>query len=191
MNAYQDAEQIFDKILTKCRDISIWILYLQYLRHTKFGKIHIGKSLDEYNNERKLIENSFEQATDHIGISSDSYPLWREYIEYVRSWPDTGIYADNGKKMMTLRKIYQRVVAIPMENLDSLWKEYEYMEKQNGEHLAEKVLPEFNEKYLHAKTIYADRKRYTADIDFKRLATQPSKKLIEIQQLDQWNKWLK
>lgn len=65
-------------------------------------------------------------------MSHDSYKLWREYVDYVRSWPETGIYCDLGRKMMSLRKIYQRVVCIPMENLDSLWREYEIMEKQNG-----------------------------------------------------------
>jgi hypothetical protein len=78
-----------------------------------------------------------------------------------------------------------------MDCLDIIWKEYENLERQAGEHLAEKVLPEFNDKYLHAKAIFKERKRLVERIDMGRPAVPPTNSIAELQQLDRWNKWIK
>lgn len=143
-NLYSEAEEVFTKIVfKKSRNIQLWIMYTNYLKSIKYPD-RIGKSLDDYINERKLIESAYEQSIDDVGGSFNSYPLWREYIDYVSSWPESGVYSDIGKKRLTLRKVYQKAVNTPIDNLDDLWKEYEAFEKQTGEQLAEKVLLLFN-----------------------------------------------
>lgn len=196
-NLFEEAEEIFSKIISKCRDVTVWLSYVYYMRTIKYPVTttimegRTSKSIEDYNAERKAIELVYEQAVESIGYSFDSYPLWQSYIDFIRNWPETGIYADVGRKLNTLRKTYQRIVSIPMDNLDQFWREYESLEKQAGEHLAEKVLPEYNEKYLHARTIFNERRKFTYSIDFYRLATPPIGTLEEIQQLDLWNKWIK
>jgi cleavage stimulation factor subunit 3 len=136
---YHEAEELFQKSLTKARNPHLWILYTNYLRNAKHRLDVVGRPLDDYNNDRKTIESAFENAIENVGSSLNSYPLWKEYLDFVKSWPETGVYSDMGRKLLTLRKVYQRAVCIPIENLDQLWKEYEALERQTGEHLAEKV----------------------------------------------------
>ena len=78
-----------------------------------------------------------------------------------------------------------------MEDNDKLWKDYEILEKMTGEHLAEKVLPEFSDKHMHANAIYRERRRVSSKIELDRLAVPPSNSMQELQQLSAWNKWIR
>jgi cleavage stimulation factor subunit 3 len=177
------AEDLFNKCLLKCRNVDIWKSYLTMVRKRTIDTI--PKPTDQYlAAERKRLENAFEKALENISYSCDSEEIWRLYIDFIREGSDSNIISGGyDKKLVPLRKIYQRALSIPMEGLDTFWKEYESLERTAGgdnQHLADKVLPEYNEKYLHAKTIYKDRKRYTNKISFDRLATPPSKVSIYV-----------
>jgi hypothetical protein len=78
-----------------------------------------------------------------------------------------------------------------MDDADTLWKDYETLEKMTGEHLAEKVLPEFSEKHMHANAIFRERKRVSSKIDLDRLAVPPTNGMQELQQLSAWNRWIR
>lgn len=80
---------------------------------------------------------------------------------------------------------------MPMEDNDRLWKDYEILEKMTGEHLAEKVLPEYSDKHMHANAIYRERRRVSGKIELDRLAVPPSNSMQELQQLSAWNKWIR
>jgi cleavage stimulation factor subunit 3 len=171
--ATSSAQEVYSKSLNKCYSVELWQSYIEFIRQTS--------------KDRKILEEAFERAVESVGMSVDSYPLWRTFIDFQKELPDS----DPGGKLSALRKVYQRAVSVPMDSLDTIWKEYESLEKQAGEHLAEKVLPEYNEKYLHAKAIFRDRKRLVAKIDMDRPATPPTNSIIELQQLDNWNRWIK
>ena len=187
--AARELEDIFNKILPKCRDVDVWLVYLRFQQQVL------------HPNEFKFIESLYEQASERIGYSIHASKFWKEYLHFIKSSSinDATVASSSNDssqvnaKLTLLRKIYQKICTIPMDNLEAYWKEYESLEKQAGEHLAEKVLPEFREKVLHAKTIYLDRKKFSQSINFHYLACPSSlaPTLEEIQQLDHWNKWLK
>ena len=173
----------------KCRSVELWILYLSLQKKKTIDKA--PKVTDpSYSLNRKAYENIFEKAVENVGMSVDSDELWREYLDFARDFPESA-NDDATKKLVRLRKVLQRAICIPMNGLDILWKEYETLEKSAGETWAEKVLPEFNEKYNHARAIYKERSKFTDTIAFDRLATPPTKTLGEMQQLDNWNRWIK
>jgi hypothetical protein len=125
-------------------------------------------------------------------MSPSSYPVWKTYLDFIRSWPETGGAGfDPGRKLLALRKIYQRALSIPMDNLEAIWREYEQLEKSTGEVWADRVLPEYNDKYLHAAAVFKERYKYTSLILFDRMATPPTQSLQDLQQLDMWNKYVK
>lgn len=93
--------------------------------------------------------------------------------------------------LAALRKVFQRAVCVPMDESDIFWKEYEILEKMAGEHLAEKVLPEYSEKHMHANAIFKERRRVGSKIDVDRLAVPPTNSMQELQQLSAWNKWIR
>lgn len=183
------AEELFSKCLYKCRNIELWISYLQLQKKKTIDKT--PKTSDpSYAMNRKAYENVFEKAVENAGMSVDSDELWREYAGFARDFPESA-NDDATKKLVRLRKVLQRAICIPMNGLEILWKEYEALEKSAGETWAEKVLPEYNEKYNHAKAIYKERTKFTDTIAFDRLATPPTKTLGEMQQLDNWNRWIR
>jgi hypothetical protein len=78
---------------------------------------------------------------------------------------------------------------------DGLWNEYETLEKSFGDPTTiDSSLIEVSKRYLHAKSVYRERKRITANIVFDRLATPPPSNLSpnsnEVIQLSLWNNWI-
>lgn len=64
-------------------------------------------------------------------------------------------------------------------------------EEANGEQSAELVLPEFQRKYLHAKSVAKERKKLMQHLVFDRLATPPTNSHSELQQLEYWSLWIR
>ena len=98
---------------------------------------------------------------------------------------------DAGIKLKMLRGVYQRVLCLPVDDLDDFWQEYELLETGAGEHLAAALLPDLRAGYQHAKVVNRDRNRLGAKINLDRIATPPSNSLMELQQLSLWNKLIK
>lgn len=70
---------------------------------------------------------AYEYALRECGIDRESGEIWGEYIQYLAEiksknpW-ETQQHADN------LRKVYHRAVAIPLNNVEALWKAYDAFE---------------------------------------------------------------
>jgi cleavage stimulation factor subunit 3 len=187
-NESKKIEELFNQCIEKCRSIELWELYLSFIKNTSI-KSSQNAQPEQIDLKRKKIENAYEKAIANIGMAFNSYSIWKEYINFIRSWPEISV-GDAGRKLNTLRKIYQFALTIPMEQLDDIWNEYELFEKQINEQY-EIILQDWNKKFLHAKSIYKERKKFTNLIVFDRFATFPTFSSIEMQQLDHWNAWLK
>lgn len=184
------AEETFRKCLSKCRSIDLWKSYLSYLFNAFIDTMRLNMPLEQHSKVRAKCESAFEEAVENVGLALGSFPLWRSYIDFVKSWPEAGMI-ESGKKLHMLRHVYQRAVGVAMEQSDEIWTEYETFEKSNGEQSAELVLPEFNRKYLHAKSVAKDRRKLTQSIVFDRLATPPTNSQSELQQLEYWSLWIR
>lgn len=167
----EEAEKSFQLAnLQKCRSVDLWLLYIDFLKSSTFDK--------------KRVEEAFEESLRNVGLAIDSGPLWRKYLDYISEIRDP-------TRLHSLRRVYQRVLCVPLDSLDLLWSEYDKLERSAGEHLADQLLPEFQEKCNRAKAAYKDRKRLIAACDMHRLATPPKSAAAESQQLDAWNKLFK
>lgn len=62
-----------------------------------------------------------------MGQDKDSSDIWAEYIQFIKSGAANSTWEEQ-QKMDTLRKVYQRAVQIPLENVEILWKDYEAFE---------------------------------------------------------------
>ena len=76
---------------------------------------------------RDTVTKSYEFALQHVGQDKDSAEIWSEYIQFVKSGQTSSTWEEQ-QKMDALRKIYQRAVQIPLENVEILWKDYEAFE---------------------------------------------------------------
>ena len=55
-----------------------------------------------------------------MGMDIASFPIWNEYIRFLKSADAVGSYAEN-QKIAWIRKVYQRAVVNPMLNIEQAW----------------------------------------------------------------------
>jgi cleavage stimulation factor subunit 3 len=198
-NNYILADEALSNCLLKCRNVELWQSYLLLTKIHSVNSVKLTSSSTSafYFTEHAKLVGTFERALDCVGSSLSAAVIWQDYIYFIRN----GIVFDNnfievGKKLSALRSVFQRAVCVPMDNMEAVWNEYEVFEKTSasgtgGEDAMSAVLLEFSKKHLHAKSIYRDRKRLTAFIEFDRFACPPTHSSAEMQQLEMWNCWIK
>ena len=66
------------------------------------------------------MAQAYDFALDKMGLDILSFPIWNDYINFLKSVEAVGSYAEN-QKITAIRKVYQRGVVNPMANIESLW----------------------------------------------------------------------
>ena len=128
---------------------------------------------------REWTKKAYEVAIDHASFVNGNHLLWKQYLEWVKSWilnPAMNVdHALAQQQMINLRSIYQRLVTHPMTGLDQLYQEYEAFERGQSEALAQALLQEYTPKYQHARSTYLERNRVynVLDLQIGRLAIPP------------------
>lgn len=187
------AEELLSKELSKLRHVDLWMQYLKIMKRQVAGDKDKGatakEKADQQHMARRAYESAFDRALDNVGYSIESGPIWKDYIDFLRDYPEAQM--DPTKKMAAVRRAYQRALSVPMEQLDALWKDYEAYEKIISEHHAKEILPDIQNKYLSAKALFRERKRIVGRIFFDRQAVPSTRSRQEMEQLDLWNKWIR
>ncbi|KAG0137665.1 hypothetical protein HOY82DRAFT_535356 [Tuber indicum] len=100
-NELQHVERIFQRSLFNVPNVELWSIY--------------------WRERRAVVNQRYEFVLNHVGFDGGAGMIWTEYIEFVKSLP--------GTRMDTLRKVYQRAVATPVQRVELLWKEYNQFEQ--------------------------------------------------------------
>jgi len=66
------------------------------------------------------MAQAYDFALDKMGLDLMSYSIWNDYINFLKSVEATGSYAEN-QKITAIRKVYQKGIANPMINIETLW----------------------------------------------------------------------
>ncbi|KZV73632.1 Suf-domain-containing protein [Peniophora sp. CONT] len=138
---YQFAEELFKRFLLSSPHVDLWRVYLSYVRR-------INSSAQARENVRK----AFEFALNHIGHDKEAGDIWVDYIRFIQQG-ETPTTRDEQTKMDQLRKVYQRAVQIPLENVEQLWQEYERFENGLNHVLAKKFMAEYSPAYMQARSV--------------------------------------
>lgn len=69
------------------------------------------------------MAQAYDFALDKIGMDIHSYPIWNDYVNFLKSVEAIGSYAEN-QKISAVRKVYQRGVINPMTGMETFWKDY-------------------------------------------------------------------
>jgi hypothetical protein len=150
---YPEIERILPLALRTIPDIELWKLYLVYqkLVHTPAA----GQSTEEKEREKNVaIEQAYEYVLEHMGLDLFAGQVWKSYINFVRSIPTRSSIEEQGKTTQ-LRKLYQRIIAIPIQpkELASFWEEYQAFEKGVAASFANKsLMHKFIADYQHKFT---------------------------------------
>lgn len=181
-------DTLMKEAVVKCRSVELWTSYLKGFKQRNVD-VHAHAS-ETFASAKKACQDLYEKAIESVGMSVQASALWTQYLDYVKSWPETGPL-DTGRKLSALREIYRKAVCNPMENLDAYWKEYEQFEMQAGEHLAVQMLSELSPRHTHAKIVFKERSRLASTIDFNKLALPPSGSMQDVSHLKSWNAFLR
>lgn len=178
---YVNAESIFRRCLLMCPNIDLWRCYLAYIRHIKGGKP----------DEKESVVRAFEFALEHMGMDLNATHIWREYIQYVRG----GVAAtkaanqfEESQRVTMLRRLYQRAIESPINNLETLWKEYDAFESGVNKVLAKALIGEFAGKYMTARAVCHERRQHMDGIQLNVLPTPPKHTPQEAQQVRLWRR---
>lgn len=129
LSNFQQVEALFTRCLRSTPSVSLWKSYLSYTRRVNPLPAPSGSGDEEgeRGRVRRLIEEAYEFATRHVGMSRDAGEIWGEYIKFIKD-REAKTPWQSGQKMDDLRKIYQRVVGIPLANVEAIWREYDQFE---------------------------------------------------------------
>lgn len=77
-------EAVFADALKTVCSVRLWRLYLGYVRAARFlGRVDEAEAAQG----RTVLAKAFESAIAHVGLDVDSFPIWWDYLEFIRAQP--------------------------------------------------------------------------------------------------------
>lgn len=137
-------EKIFDRCLRTSTSVQLWAFYITFIRRRNPVD---GVDVDKAKTSRILINQSYDFCLGHVGQDRQAGPLWYEYIGFLKGAPVrcnslraayrllTKPFQSSGtweaqQNMDNIRRTYQQAVAIPLDNVEQIWSEYNHWEQQ-------------------------------------------------------------
>jgi len=176
---FDRVEKLFQRCLIKILHLDLWKTYLSYVKETK----------QALNSFREKMIQAYEFAVEKIGLDYSSYPIWCEYINFLKAGEAQGAYAEN-QKISQIRKVYSRAVHTPIYNIEVLWKEYSQFEQSVNRMLAEKLIHEKTREYQNARRAVKDCETVTHGFNRSLPAIPPTSVAFEMTQKDLWRKYI-
>jgi cleavage stimulation factor subunit 3 len=88
------------------------------------------------------------------------------------------------------RKIYQRAVCMPLENLETLWQSYNQFEIDLNKSTARKFVAEKSPVYMQARSALRQMRTIMGGLDRNKVPRPPTWTPLERQELDRWKAWI-
>ncbi|KNE89830.1 hypothetical protein PSTG_16729 [Puccinia striiformis f. sp. tritici PST-78] len=181
---FPEVEQIFSRCLRSSVSVELWAFYLNYIR--RVNPVEGDKAAAS----RAIIISAYDFSLNHIGIDRESGQIWLDYINIVKAGEAAGTWQEQ-QKMDSLRKLYQRAVCIPLDNIEQVWKEYDGFEHQMSKMTAKKFLADKSAQYMMARASLKEMKSLTDPLLRPRVPVKPNwKRINDHKQLDQWKTYL-
>lgn len=177
--SFDKVAKLLQRCLLSVVHIDIWKLYLVFVRKTK-------AKLPGFN---EIMVKTYDFALNKVGVDFKSYPIWKEYIDFLESLETIGSYADN-QKMEAVRKVYQSGIITPMANSDLLWKDYFNFETKINAVQSKKIQEERGSNEAFIKKVVKDFEKLTKVIDHSIQSVPPQNTSEEIKQIEQWEKYI-
>lgn len=104
LHNWPELEAIFGRCLLQTCSVRFWQLYLRHIRL----KAHLleqqgGKTVEDGNTEevavdvvqqaKDMVVKAFELAINQVGMDYEAFPIWSDYLAFLRSLPVQGRFA--------------------------------------------------------------------------------------------------
>ncbi|KAL0281231.1 UNVERIFIED_CONTAM: hypothetical protein PYX00_002281 [Menopon gallinae] len=176
---FEKVEKLFQRCLIKILNIDLWRLYLQYVKETK-------SSLQTY---KEKMAQAYDFALDKIGMDIHSFPIWHDYVNFLKSVEAVGSYAEN-QKITAVRKVYQKAVINPMIQIEQMWKDYMLFEQNINPIIADKMAMERSRDYMNARRVSKEFELATRGINRNAPSVPPTGHPEEVKQVELWKKYI-
>ncbi|RKP25134.1 hypothetical protein SYNPS1DRAFT_16123 [Syncephalis pseudoplumigaleata] len=174
------AEAIFARSLREVLSVDLWKSYLAYVQR---NNEHGG------NEGRQIVLKAFETALQYIGMDKDAGGIWSDYIAFIKAGETSSTYEEQ-QKMDATRRAYRRVIAIPVMNVEALWRDYDAFENGLSRMTAKKFLAEQSPIYMTARTAARELKQLSEPLQRGSLPCPPRWSDKEMSQLAAWRRYL-
>lgn len=131
---------------------------------------------------REKMAQSYDFALDKIGMDLQSFAIWNEYANFLKSVDAVGSFAEN-QKIAAIRKVYQRAVMTPMISVEAIWKDYITFEQGINPIIAEKMSMERSRDYMNARRVAKEHEAITRGLNRNFPSTPPTGSTEEIRQV--------
>nr|XP_032813917.1 cleavage stimulation factor subunit 3 [Petromyzon marinus] len=176
---FDRVEKLFQRCLMKVLHIDLWKCYLTYVRDTK-GKLPSFK---------EKMAQAYDFALDKIGMDIMSYPIWVDYISFLKGVEAVGSYAEN-QRITAVRRVYQRGCVNPMINIEHLWRDYSKYEEGINVHLAKKMIEDRSRDYMNARRVAKEYETVTKGLDRNAPSVPPQNTPQEAHQVELWKRYI-
>ncbi|KAF2707352.1 hypothetical protein K504DRAFT_458783 [Pleomassaria siparia CBS 279.74] len=141
-------EKIFERSILSSPHVALWTTYVNYIRRRN------PVNQDPGSQARQIITTVYEFVLDNVGIDFHSGKIWLEYIEFIKSGPGVlgGSSWQDMQKMDTVRKAFQRAIAVPNGATLEIWREYDRFELGLNKATGRKYLQEKSSSYMTARS---------------------------------------
>lgn len=153
------------------------------------------------------MAQAYDFALEKIGMDIHAYPIWNDYLTFLKSVEAVGSYAEN-QKIGAVRKViyflfnlfhnylnkfwdilyfslqvYQRGVINPIIGIETLWKDYIAFEQSINPIIAERMAMERSRDYMNARRVAKELETVTRGLNRNMPATPPTLHPEELKQV--------
>lgn len=130
----------------------------------------------------------YERAVAVAGLDVVAHPMWSDYIDFLKRHATLS----DSQRRDALRRVYQRAVRVPMQNLESFWREYTTFEQNNNSNkeLARGLIAEHQPKNIDARTEFRARRARREGLAVTALPVPPRGRAKESSQAQQWRRFI-
>ncbi|XP_063970903.1 cleavage stimulation factor subunit 3-like [Lytechinus pictus] len=176
---YERVEKLFQRCLMKVLNIDLWKCYLAYVKETK-------GSLSSY---REKMAQAYDFALDKMGMDIFSFPIWNDYINFLKGVEAVGSYAEN-QRITAVRRVFQRGIVNPMSNIEALWKDYNNYENGINVMIAKKMIEDRSRDYMNARRVAKEYEAITKGLNRNNPSVPPTGTAEEARQIELWKKYV-
>lgn len=100
---------------------------------------------------RGTVILAFDFAVNKVGIDLESYDLWKDYIDFYKSWTPGSNY-ELQQKNDSIRKLYKRCLVIPNAKIETMWADYRKWENElSSPNVASKFIADLSTAYMEVR----------------------------------------
>ncbi|OUC48234.1 SPFH/Band 7/PHB domain protein [Trichinella nativa] len=134
---------------------------------------------------QEQMAHVYDFAMEKIGFDIQSYQVYTDYVNFLKSVQAVGGYAEN-QRISAIRKVYHRGVSTPLTNVELLWSEYCSWEKSVNPVLAEKLIADKHRDYQSARRVMKEMETVMRGLNRNKVSVPPRRTLSEFRQFALW-----